>query len=110
MIQYRNLHVRSLSIRPLFYALLFSFNATATPEIYTLSLHDALPISARRCSLGPATARNLLRLAFGSFVELHPAAIEVRPASSPRRAYRAPAHAWVTPLCRLCDGRFRARL
>src|SRR5437868_9509704 len=37
-------------------ALLFFFNATATPEIYTLSLHDALPISrwralgaARRC-------------------------------------------------------------
>src|SRR5436309_8786096 len=24
---------------------LFFFNATATPEIYTLSLHDALPIS-----------------------------------------------------------------
>src|SRR6266446_121843 len=24
----------------------FFFNATATPEIYTLSLHDALPISA----------------------------------------------------------------
>src|SRR5580698_11394150 len=25
----------------------FFFNDTATPEIYTLSLHDALPISAR---------------------------------------------------------------
>src|SRR5260370_36264597 len=30
---------------PLF---LFFFNDTATTEIYTLSLHDALPISARR--------------------------------------------------------------
>src|SRR4051812_49947574 len=27
--------------------LLFFFNDTATPEIYTLSLHDALPISPR---------------------------------------------------------------
>src|SRR2546430_11887080 len=26
----------------------FFFNDTATPEIYTLSLHDALPISCRR--------------------------------------------------------------
>src|SRR5436309_12914590 len=31
--------------------LLFFFNATATTEIYTLSLHDALPISlSARCS------------------------------------------------------------
>src|SRR5690606_40439559 len=29
-------------------ALLFSFSAPATPEIYTLSLHDALPISLAR--------------------------------------------------------------
>src|SRR5207249_12085103 len=31
---------------------LFFFNDTATPEIYTLSLHDALPISSRsrRCA------------------------------------------------------------
>src|SRR5216684_9103103 len=28
--------------------LFFFFNDTATTEIYTLSLHDALPISARR--------------------------------------------------------------
>src|SRR5438876_6788492 len=28
---------------------LFLFNDTATTEIYTLSLHDALPISARFC-------------------------------------------------------------
>src|SRR2546427_6923552 len=32
-------------------ALLFFFNDTATTEIYTLSLHDALPISSSR----PAT-------------------------------------------------------
>src|SRR2546429_3378617 len=33
-----------------FISLLFFFNDTATTEIYTLSLHDALPIS---CPLGP---------------------------------------------------------
>src|SRR5690606_41609406 len=31
---------------PLFYSLLF-FHVTATTDIYTLSLHDALPISVR---------------------------------------------------------------
>src|SRR6202043_4283820 len=30
----------------------FFFNDTATTEIYTLSLHDALPISGRRASCG----------------------------------------------------------
>src|SRR5256885_17089379 len=30
------------------YAIFFFFNDTATTEIYTLSLHDALPISASR--------------------------------------------------------------
>src|SRR5688572_32763271 len=41
----------------------FFFNDTATTEIYTLSLHDALPISSlspvpagtRRCASGPTT-------------------------------------------------------
>src|SRR6266446_10487002 len=34
----------------------FFFNATATTEIYTLSLHDALPISHLRVAIsGPAT-------------------------------------------------------
>src|SRR2546430_13478350 len=31
----------------------FFFNDTATTEIYTLSLHDALPISGRADRLGP---------------------------------------------------------
>src|SRR5581483_5859163 len=38
----------------------FFFNNTATPEIYTLSLHDALPISGRRLRAregGPAGRR-----------------------------------------------------
>src|SRR5436309_9328815 len=35
----------------------FFFNATATTEIYTLSLHDALPISILRVSRGHPTDR-----------------------------------------------------
>ena len=34
----------------------FFFNDTATTEIYTLSLHDALPISPKRSSLGNSPA------------------------------------------------------
>src|SRR2546430_6606123 len=36
-----------LSIRRRCYCFFFFFNDTATTEIYTLSLHDALPISLR---------------------------------------------------------------
>src|SRR5215469_877985 len=36
---------------------LFVFNDTATTEIYTLSLHDALPIPPRRRGPGTATRR-----------------------------------------------------
>src|SRR2546422_3966944 len=36
---------------------IFFFNDTATTEIYTLSLHDALPISDRRVPARPAEAR-----------------------------------------------------
>src|SRR5204862_6937042 len=40
-----------------FFFFFFFFNDTATTEIYTLSLHDALPIcAARECSLGGAPA------------------------------------------------------
>src|SRR6266704_6897109 len=39
-----NLHLSSLTLCLFF----FFFNDTATTEIYTLSLHDALPISLRR--------------------------------------------------------------
>src|SRR5947209_11450775 len=38
----------------LFYALFFFFNDTATTEIYTLSLHDALPISLDELWAAPA--------------------------------------------------------
>src|SRR6266540_6119423 len=39
-----------------FFFCFFFFNDTATTEIYTLSLHDALPISSRR--LHPAEPRH----------------------------------------------------
>src|SRR5689334_24425956 len=43
------------------YFYLFFFNDTATTDIYTLSLHDALPISpsSRACGRTPATGRRL---------------------------------------------------
>src|SRR2546422_615020 len=41
------------------YLFFFFFNDTATTEIYTLSLHDALPIYVRRCGLGRKPLRTL---------------------------------------------------
>src|SRR5687768_18620868 len=38
--------------------ILFFFNATATTEIYTLSLHDALPIFEAKMTQGDGTARD----------------------------------------------------
>src|SRR2546427_9376595 len=38
------------------HSIFFFFNDTATTEIYTLSLHDALPISILRCR--PTTCRS----------------------------------------------------
>src|SRR5256885_7918395 len=43
---------RCLSTRTLVLFCFFFFNDTATTEIYTLSLHDALPIYAHRQSQG----------------------------------------------------------
>ena len=40
----------------------FFFNDTATTEIYTLSLHGALPISLALIAIGSRTARALARL------------------------------------------------
>src|SRR5215204_2797785 len=51
------------------YWMRFFFNATATTEIYTLSLHDALPISrstrSRRCRRSSCPARSLSRTTSG---------------------------------------------
>src|SRR5947209_17902279 len=40
----RLLSSHSSDLRSSYFSFFFFFNATATPEIYTLSLHDALPI------------------------------------------------------------------
>src|SRR5256885_16013818 len=45
MLQYALFVVSTFPQHPLFF--FFFFNDTATTEIYTLSLHDALPISQR---------------------------------------------------------------
>src|SRR2546429_5596265 len=52
-------YIFSLSTYPLpYYSFFFFFNDTATTEIYTLSLHDALPISfPHETPASPATAR-----------------------------------------------------
>src|SRR2546427_85780 len=39
---------KNITVRTTHHRLFFFFNDTATTEIYTLSLHDALPISPRR--------------------------------------------------------------
>src|SRR5258708_31537929 len=44
---------------PLFFFFFFFFNDTATTEIYTLSLHDALPISAKRAAVQINNSRQL---------------------------------------------------
>src|SRR5260221_2586281 len=43
-------------VRPLFFSFFF-FNDTATTEIYTLSLHDALPISRMNPGMAPRPYR-----------------------------------------------------
>src|SRR5947199_7631489 len=43
----------------MFFLFFFFFNDTATTEIYTLSLHDALPISRRVRPSPPASSRHL---------------------------------------------------
>src|SRR6266446_9228327 len=40
-----------MSVTFLFFVFFFFFNDTATTEIYTLSLHDALPISPWQCPM-----------------------------------------------------------
>src|SRR5690242_21149791 len=54
-----------MTVQLIWFSLCFFFNDTATTEIYTLSLHDALPISSRwiprarspTSSAAPATSR-----------------------------------------------------
>src|SRR5260221_12256648 len=49
---------------------LFFFNDTATTEIYTLSLHDALPISSRQSGISPWKITYAIWLTYSVTVEL----------------------------------------
>src|SRR3712207_7728013 len=61
------------------------FNGAATTEIYTLSLHDALPISARPAAVRADARRARPRAA------AQPG--RARPPPAPRRAHSGPARA-----------------
>src|SRR5262245_66612192 len=61
----------SFSLCLLLTFLFFFFNDTAPTEIYTLSLHDALPIS----SAGLLTAKTVLHLEQRTFTPAGPAAV-----------------------------------
>src|SRR5690349_25164343 len=56
---------------------LFFFNDTATTEIYTLSLHDALPISFRvtKVPSGPVVGEETAAIAGGRFTEKDTSAV-----------------------------------
>ena len=54
------------------FCVFFFFNDTATTEIYTLSLHDALPISEAR-----GNPRRGRRLAHGEAASMRPRAEEI---------------------------------
>src|SRR5256886_8716172 len=53
-------YVRLLNERGILYSFFFFFNDTATTEIYTLSLHDALPISSAALSIERTNERSIL--------------------------------------------------
>src|SRR2546425_4001088 len=57
-------HLLCAPIAPSTRSLFFFFNDTATTEIYTLSLHDALPISRMTdLATAPSPAQSSIRLA-----------------------------------------------
>src|SRR2546430_9489775 len=60
-------------LSPVSFFIFFFFNDTATTEIYTLSLHDALPISVRKFIVRRARAARDQRLLLGEFREIDPA-------------------------------------
>src|SRR6266542_3504967 len=55
------IHVSLCYCRPgdVLFGLFFFFNDTATTEIYTLSLHDALPISSTWCCSSPPSTMTM---------------------------------------------------
>src|SRR5258707_13793212 len=78
------------------FRLFFFFNDTATTEIYTLSLHDALPISGRRDVT--AHIRCAAKPAPGQAVATQPEA--ARPASADSEFATGPGQAWLPAIDR----------
>src|SRR2546430_9416919 len=66
---------------------IFFFNDTATTEIYTLSLHDALPICAVDCSAAPISCLRACESRCGSSPQT-----DTRPLSRARRPSRSEEH------------------
>src|SRR3954449_5868340 len=66
----------------------FFFNDTATPEIYTLSLHDALPICI--CTSFPEFATHFFDVVCAGGVECAAAVIADYERGSLKRVYRSP--------------------
>src|SRR6266849_11186952 len=60
------LYLNLFLILIIFLFFFFFFNDTATTEIYTLSLHDALPISSTSCSAIPTCHASGARWTSGS--------------------------------------------
>src|SRR3712207_8579821 len=80
----------------------FFFNDTATTEIYTLSLHDALPISS---TLGPSARYLSYKVgqsqAFTLTQKRHDdTAYELRASGGEFRFIRTPGRAWQLPVDR----------
>src|SRR5215813_15505913 len=57
----------------------FFFNDTATTEIYTLSLHDALPISGRRVDRSDRGVPDAIARPVGARSEEHTSELQSRP-------------------------------
>src|SRR5437588_9071259 len=66
----------------------FFFNATAPTEIYTLSLHDALPICRRRCRARTADSA----AAHPARIAGKPRRLRARAAQRTERGLPVPAH------------------
>src|SRR2546429_9207368 len=97
---------------PAKFGLFFFFNDTATTEIYTLSLHDALPISTRALR-SPVRARCSTRCAgrsapsAGGDDETDSAAAPAPRSRAPRRRARARCRTALAPAPPPARGRAR---
>src|SRR3712207_8905102 len=76
----------------LYVSIVFFFNDTATTEIYTLSLHDALPISTRPRRLRSTSARSSTAPTSSSTASRSTSAATTTSSSAPSSAVRSEEH------------------